>query len=265
MALSEIITAMAIHLIVPFVGVVVFLLLCHRMSQAQVPSAPYFSWFVLFGTFGAWLLVVLTALFWKWSGMASIGVFGLLLVAPFTTAAVAFSLRTRRGLSQFHRGAFYASVGYSGLMLITVLGWLGVWIVARPDPAMARQASEAAERQVRSGMSISDVVAIAAGQEREFRVLGFCGPKGALNVHGDGGDAALIVWRGSPSGGFGSETPVELRFDSVAALRTALNEQLLSDGSCSKLSVGFTGGWQFHVILGVGGLVKGVEPTQPWD
>ena len=133
------------------------------------------------------------------------------------------------------------------------------------DPVVARRASEAAERQVRSGMSVSDVVTVAAQQDQEFRVLGYCGPKGALNVHGDGGDAGLIVWRGSPSGGLpGSERPVELSFDSVAALGAAMNEQLLSDGPCSRLSVGFPGGWQFFVVLGVDGLVKDVEPTQPW-
>jgi hypothetical protein len=131
MSLSKLITAVAIHLLVPFVGVVAFLLLCRRMSRAHIPSPPYFSWFVLFGTFGGWLLVVLTALFWEWSGMASIGVLGLALVAPFVTAALALSLRTRRALSQFHQGAFAASVGYSCLMLVTVLSWLGIHFLAR--------------------------------------------------------------------------------------------------------------------------------------
>jgi hypothetical protein len=136
---------------------------------------------------------------------------------------------------------------------------------ASPDPAVARQASEAAERDVRSGMSISDVVTVAARQNHQFRVLGFCGPKGALNIHGDGGDAALAVWRGSPSGGVGSEVTDESSFGSVAALRTALDEQLLSDGPCSKLFVGFTGGWEFHVVLGADGLVKEVESTRAWQ
>ena len=129
--------------------------------------------------------------------------------------------------------------------------------------AAARQAAETAQRQVRSGMSVGDVVTIAARQDREFRILGHCGPKGALNVHGDGADHGLTVWRGSPSGGFGSTVTDESSFGSVAILRTALDEQLLSDGPCSRLSVGFTGGWQFDVVL-VDGLVKEVEATQPW-
>lgn len=126
MPLSKVITAVAIHLLVPLLGVAAFFLLCRRMWRAQIPSPPFFSYFVLFGTFGGWLLVLLTALFWEWSGMASIGVFSLVLIAPFVTAAIALTLRSRRSLSAFHRSAFAASVGYSGLMLASVLGWLGI-------------------------------------------------------------------------------------------------------------------------------------------
>jgi hypothetical protein len=126
MAHSEVITAVAIHLIVPVAGVIGFFFLCFRMMREQIPAPPYFSWFVLFGTFGGWLLVVLTALFWKWSGMASIGVFGLALVAPFVTGTLALNLRSRRAYSVFHRAAFAASVGYSGLMFVIVLSWLGI-------------------------------------------------------------------------------------------------------------------------------------------
>lgn len=63
MALSKVVTAIAIHLIVPFVGVTAFLLLCLRMARERIPSPPYCSWFIPFSTFGGWLLVVLTALF----------------------------------------------------------------------------------------------------------------------------------------------------------------------------------------------------------
>jgi hypothetical protein len=131
MTVSQLATAVAIHLLVPFFGAIAFLLLCRRMFRANVPSPPYFSWFVLFGIFGGWLLVVLTALFWEWSGMASVGVFALALVAPFVTTALAWSLGPRRALSRFHRRAFAASVTYSVVMFITVASWLGIQILAR--------------------------------------------------------------------------------------------------------------------------------------
>ena len=131
MTVSELATAVAIHLLVPFFGAIAFLLLCRRMSRANIPSPPYFSWFVLFGTFGGWLLVVLTALFWEWSGMASIGVFALAMVAPVVTTALAWNLRPRRALSRFHRRAFAASAAYSVGMFITVASWLGIQMLAR--------------------------------------------------------------------------------------------------------------------------------------
>lgn len=71
-------------------------------------------------------MVCLTALFWKWSGMASVGIFLLILIAPFVTAGIAFSLRNRRALSGFHQGAYIASTAYSALTLMTLGGWLCV-------------------------------------------------------------------------------------------------------------------------------------------
>jgi hypothetical protein len=84
-------TAIAINLLVPLLGVVIFALLCRKMRRTHVPAPPFFSYFVLFATFGGWLMVCLTALFWKWSGLASLGVFSLILVAPFVTAGMAFT------------------------------------------------------------------------------------------------------------------------------------------------------------------------------
>jgi hypothetical protein len=123
-------TAIGVNLLVPLLGVVAFALLCRRMQRRDIQSPPYFSYFILFATFGGWLMVCLTALFWKWSGMASLGVFSLMLVAPFLTAGIAFSLRNRRSLSAFHRSAYVASIAYS-CMAWTALGtWLGFHFLA---------------------------------------------------------------------------------------------------------------------------------------
>jgi hypothetical protein len=131
MTLSKLVTAVSIHLLVPFAGVVAFLWLCRRMWQSNIPSPPYFAWFVLFATFGGWLLVVLTALFWEWSGMASIGILALAFVVPLVTTALAWTLRAQRTLSRFHRRAFTASAAYSVVMFATVATWLGIQILAR--------------------------------------------------------------------------------------------------------------------------------------
>jgi hypothetical protein len=66
------------------------------------------------------------------------------------------------------------------------------------DSSQSRNAAEAAQRSMQRGMSVADVVDLAAAQEHQFSVTGVCGSKGALNVRGAGGDRGLVLWRGSP-------------------------------------------------------------------
>jgi len=55
-----------------------------------------------------WLLVALTSEFLDWSGMASIGMFYLLLIARFVSMTTAWKLRRRRG-EPFYFFAFGAT------------------------------------------------------------------------------------------------------------------------------------------------------------
>ena len=125
MPVSKVIAGIGVNIFVPLLGVLVFVLLCRRMRRAQIQSPPFFYYFILFSTYGGWLMVGLTALFWEWSGMASLGCLYLMLIAPFVTAGIAFSLRRSYALSVFHRVAYIASIVYSGLMAVTVGVWLG--------------------------------------------------------------------------------------------------------------------------------------------
>jgi hypothetical protein len=126
MLVSKVIAGIGVNILVPLLGIIVFVLLCRRMWRTHVQSPPFLPYFILFATFGGWLVVFLTALFWEWSGMASLGVFYLVFVASFVTAVVAFSLHRRHALSVFHRVAYIASMVYSGLMLVTLGVWLGI-------------------------------------------------------------------------------------------------------------------------------------------
>ena len=114
----------AVNFGVPLLGVIAFALLCRRMRQLQIPSPPIIPYFILFAIFGGWLVVFLTDIFWRWSGMASLGVGSLMFVAPFLTAGIALVLRKRRALSAFHRGAFFVSIAYSCLAGAALGGWL---------------------------------------------------------------------------------------------------------------------------------------------
>jgi hypothetical protein len=123
------VAAIGVNFLVPLLGAMAFVFLCRLMRQTQIQSPPFFAYFILFATFGGWLMVCLTTLFWKWSGMASLGVFFLILVAPFVTAGAAFNLRSRRVISRFHWSAYAASIAYSALTLTALGGWLGVHLL----------------------------------------------------------------------------------------------------------------------------------------
>jgi len=145
-----------------------------------------------------------------------------------------------------------------------VVVFLALTACVGQDTAQIELASESAERQIRPGMSVADVVDIAAAQDRRFSVSGSCGPEGALTVGGDGKDVSLWAARGSPSGGDGSP---EFSFATRLDLRQALSGKLLNDGPCSRLFVGFSGwrSWRFQVDLDGDGRVVAVKPTEAWQ
>jgi hypothetical protein len=91
------------------------------MIEAGIPKPPIVPFFILFATYGGWLIVGLTFLLWYWSGMATLGLAYLIFIAPIVMLALAVLLYKRRNLSQFHFSAFSASAVY-------ILLPLGVWI-----------------------------------------------------------------------------------------------------------------------------------------
>jgi hypothetical protein len=131
MPLPKIIAEIGVNILVPLLGVIVFVLLCRRMRRTHIPSPPFVQYFILFISYGGCLMVLLTALFWEWSGIASLGFFYLVLIAPFVTAGVAVSLRRCYALTVFHRVGYIASIAYTGLMVVTLIIWLGSWFFAK--------------------------------------------------------------------------------------------------------------------------------------
>ena len=123
MTLVHFIIGLCVNLLPPLVGLLGFTFLCISMRRANILSPPFISYLLLFVMYGGWLLVLLTSIFWKWSGMASLGVLFLVLVAPFVTAFLGWRLYQRRCLSRFHRAAFVASVSYTCVIILAVVAW----------------------------------------------------------------------------------------------------------------------------------------------
>ncbi|NMM50785.1 hypothetical protein [Marinigracilibium pacificum] len=88
--MADIIKAIFIYLIIPFTGLMYYLGLKRKMKAQEIPAPPAIELFIIFTTYGGLLLVTLTTLFWKWSAMASLGTFFLILVAPVIMGIIVF-------------------------------------------------------------------------------------------------------------------------------------------------------------------------------
>jgi hypothetical protein len=91
------------------------------MSDQRIERPPVVPLFIICATWGGLLMVVLTVLFWRWSGMASLGFFYLVLVAPLVMAVLAVVLYRQRRLSTYHLGSFVASGIYPCIVITAVV------------------------------------------------------------------------------------------------------------------------------------------------
>jgi hypothetical protein len=119
MTTKEIIIAFTIHVIIPLVGLLSFLQLKNQMKRENIQNAPATELFIIFATYGGLLLVVLTALFWQWSGMASLGLLYLILGAPIAMGFIAYIQRDQKIISRFHNWAYNAGLLYFIIAPIT--------------------------------------------------------------------------------------------------------------------------------------------------
>ena len=122
----EIFKAVLIHLIVPIAGILWFLKIRDDMLEKEIISPPLIQLFIIFATYGGLLLVFLTSVFWYWSGMASLGFFYLLFLAPVVMLALTYQLYSGRKLSKFHRATFTASALYP-VIIAAIIGVLVIW------------------------------------------------------------------------------------------------------------------------------------------
>jgi hypothetical protein len=99
------------------------------MSAAAVSDPPIGRLLVIFVAYGGWLLVLLTGLFWYWSGAATLGLAYLVLLAPALMIWVAVRTQAERDRSSFHRLTFQAAAVYPpAVLVVVVLGTVAAWL-----------------------------------------------------------------------------------------------------------------------------------------
>ena len=108
----ELLKAALIHLAVPTAGVLWYLSIVRAMKDREISNSPVISLFVIFATWGSLVVLILTRFFWYWSGMATLGLAYLVLLAPIVMGFIAVRTYMVRKQSGFHMGAFLASIAY---------------------------------------------------------------------------------------------------------------------------------------------------------
>ncbi|MFC5625529.1 hypothetical protein [Algoriphagus winogradskyi] len=116
----DIIIAVAIHLVIPLIGLLMYLRLLRRMKTEEIPNPPAIDLFLIFATYGGLLLVALTTLLWAWSGMASLGMFYLILVAPIIMGVIAYRNYKKKELSTYHLWTYKAGLLYYAITPVTL-------------------------------------------------------------------------------------------------------------------------------------------------
>lgn len=112
MTIIELIITLTIHLILPLIGLYYFIRLRTRMIKEEIQNAPIIELFIIFATYGGLLLVTLTAIFWQWSGMASLGTFYLIIGAPIAMGIISYRHRKYRMTSKYHKWTYWLGVLY---------------------------------------------------------------------------------------------------------------------------------------------------------
>ncbi len=82
------------------------------MKDENIEKAPTIELFLIFVTYGGLMLVSLTSLFWKWSGLASLGSLYLIIGAPIVMSIIMSKFKYLRAISKYHNLTYIASLLY---------------------------------------------------------------------------------------------------------------------------------------------------------
>ena len=113
----ELLIPLFIYLVVPLIGLFIF-----RRNFADVDNSVIYA-VSLINTahFGGWFLFLLTSLFWYWSGMATLGFFYLIFIAPILSVGLLIYIFSEENLTNY-RYALITSILYSpfAILLFTI-------------------------------------------------------------------------------------------------------------------------------------------------
>lgn len=119
--MTEVFTALFIHLLVPIAGVCGYALLCRKLRRQGASDVFLAQLFLIFFCWGGLLMVVMTSLFWKWSALASLGTAFLVFIAPVVLGITGLCLAKTPNASTAQRRAKTACFGALACLLIPAM------------------------------------------------------------------------------------------------------------------------------------------------
>src|SRR5436190_4131109 len=122
MTVLDIFLALTVYIIIPITGMLLFRRLKNKMIDARINNAPITDLTIIFGTYGGLLLLTLTVLIWPsdWSGIASLGTFYLIIVAPIVMGRIAYRHRHGSQISKYHYITFMSGILYFAIAPVTL-------------------------------------------------------------------------------------------------------------------------------------------------
>ena len=120
MTTVEIITIITLYLIIPFIGLLSFILLSQKIKRENIVNPPRFQLLLIFATYGVLLLIILIELVSLWSGLASLGVLYLIIGGPILMGIIAKRMHKNKLQSKYHLIVYRASLLYFIITPITL-------------------------------------------------------------------------------------------------------------------------------------------------
>lgn len=121
MTTTDTLIVLIIYLIIPLLGIGLLIKLLNQIKKDKTASPPSIDFFIIFFNYGGLLTTILTSLLWEWSGLASVGAFYLITVAPILMGIIAYKNRPSKDVSKYYNLAYKAGVSYFAFGIIMLL------------------------------------------------------------------------------------------------------------------------------------------------
>lgn len=112
----ESIVPLIIYVGVPLAGLLIF----RKTFENVEDNAVYFISLINTAHFGGWILILLTGAFWYWSGMAALGFFYLIFIAPLLSIGFAYWLLKHKAGLEHYEYALISSTIYFAFILLFI-------------------------------------------------------------------------------------------------------------------------------------------------